>query len=323
LTAGRPPRVAVVGVRRVRTGLGQFFAKHLVARGAVVPAFVGTRPETVAEGRETLARLGIAARGFTRLEDLLAAEPVDALVVATPHETHLAWLERALAANLHVLCEKPLVWGVDGAAARAAEIVRGFGAKGLLLVENCPWPMTLPAFDALHPGARPASPRAFEMRLSPSAGGVAMLVDSMSHPLSLLQAATGEDEARVEELTFETSDFPAGRLDVSFRFAAGVTRVAALVRLGVVPGQPRPAGYALDGLRAERQVRMSDYSLSFADGGRTVPVPDPMAELVGRFVAALASGVPPEERLREGRRIVARMRMLEEMTFALVRTVGT
>jgi predicted dehydrogenase len=321
MSLGRAPRVGVVGVRRARTGLGQFLAKHLVAQGGVVPAFVGTRPETIAEGAATLARLGIQARGFTRLEDLLAAEPIDALVIASPHETHFAWLEKALDANLHVLCEKPLVWGVEGAADRASELVRAFHAKGLVLRENCPWPMTLPAFDALHPGARSAGLRNFAMWLSPSAGGVAMLLDSISHPLSLLQAATDEDEARIEGLTFATSGFTAGKLDLSFRFVADETRVAALVRLSVVPEQPRPAGYALNGLAAERCVRMSDYSITFADGGRTVPVADPMEELVGRFVAAVASGAPERESRRERRRIAARMRMVEEMVSALSRAV--
>ena len=317
------PRVAVVGVRRARTGLGQFFAKHLVAHGAVVPAFIGTRPETIAEAAEVLAKQGIAARGFTRLEDLLDAEPVDALVIASPHETHLAWLEKALDANLHVLCEKPLVWGAEDSSERAAQVVREFHGKGLVLSENCPWPMTLPAYDALHPGVRRAGVRDFAMWLSPSAGGVGMLLDSMSHPLSMLQAITDADEAAVEGATFSTRNVAAGKLEVSFRFVAGATRVATLVRLGVVPEQPRPAGYAMNGFPAERQVQMSDYSLAFADGGRTVPVPDPMAELVGRFVAAIVSGAPERENRRERRRISDRMRMLEEMVFALARAVRT
>src|SRR5439155_26499968 len=99
------------------------FAKHLVAGGAEVPAFIGTRRETIEEGRALLASHGIEARGYLRLDDLIAETPVDALVVATPRETHLEWLERALDARLHVLCEKPLVWGGEDAAERAVEVV--------------------------------------------------------------------------------------------------------------------------------------------------------------------------------------------------------
>jgi predicted dehydrogenase len=323
VSLGRAPRVAIVGVRRVRTGLGRFFAKHLVARGASVPAFLGTRPETVAAAREILSADGIEASGFTSLDELLAAVPVDALAIASPHETHVSWLERALAAGLHVICEKPLVWGVDDAAGHAARIVRDFHAKGLVLHENCPWPMTLPAFDALHPGARAAGVRDFAMWLSPYQPGAAMMLDSISHPLSLLQALTGADDAAIEGLSFSTRDPAAARLEAHFRFVAGSARVSAIVRLQAVREQPRPAGYAVNGFPAERQVRMSDYALSFADGGRVVPVPDPMAEVVGRFVDAVRSGEPEAEARSERRRIVSRMRMLEEMVAALSRSVRT
>lgn len=323
MSLGRAPRVAIVGVRRVRTGLGRYFARHLVARGASVPAFLGTRPQSIAAAREILSTDGIEASGFTDLDELLAAVPVDALAIASPHESHLPWLERALAAGLHVICEKPLVWGVEDAAGNAARIVREFHAKGLVLHENCPWPMTLPAFDALHPGARQGGVRDFAMWLSPYEPGAGMLLDSISHPLSLLQALTGADDASVEGLSFSTRDPAAARLEARFRFVTGKTRVSAIVRLQAVPEQPRPAGYAVNGFPAERHVRMQDYTLSFADGGRVVPVPDPMAEVVGRFVEAVSSGEPEAEARSGRRRIASRMRMLEEMVAALSRSFRT
>ena len=62
-----PVRVAIVGVRRVRQGLGEFFARHFTRHGAHVVSFVGRSDASVAEGREVLARRGIDARGFTSL----------------------------------------------------------------------------------------------------------------------------------------------------------------------------------------------------------------------------------------------------------------
>ena len=46
----------------------------------------------------------------------------------------------------------PLVWGGSSLDARAAEVVRAFENRGLLLYENCQWPFALPAFERLHPG---------------------------------------------------------------------------------------------------------------------------------------------------------------------------
>ena len=57
-------------------------------------------------------------------ETLLARDDIDAIYIATPHDSHLAWSHKALAAGKAVLCEKPLglnqgeVLNIYGEAAR-------------------------------------------------------------------------------------------------------------------------------------------------------------------------------------------------------------
>ena len=41
-------------------------------------------------------------------ETLLARDDIDAVYIATPHDSHLAWSHKAMAAGKAVLCEKPL-----------------------------------------------------------------------------------------------------------------------------------------------------------------------------------------------------------------------
>ena len=41
-------------------------------------------------------------------EGLLARDDIDAVYIATPHDSHLAWSHKAMAAGKAVLCEKPL-----------------------------------------------------------------------------------------------------------------------------------------------------------------------------------------------------------------------
>jgi predicted dehydrogenase len=319
MKGGGSPRVAIVGIRRARTGLGRYFARHLVRCGAKVPAFIGTRPSTVAEARELLAADGIQASGFTTLDELIRAEPVDALVIASPHETHAEWLQRALDAGLQVLCEKPLVWGVPDPADRAADLVAEFHARDLLLMEHCQWPLTLPAYDMLHPDARETGIRDFEMWLSPSAPGTAMLLDTLSHPLSLLQALTDSDGSTIATPRFSTRDPDASELDLSFVYRGGRSRVRVRIHLRVVPTQPRPAGFAIDGRRAERLIEMPAYRFSLADGSRTVPLPDPTEAFVRRFVSALRGGMPETEASRERLWITERMWMLEQLVRAFDR----
>jgi len=65
---------------------------------------------------------------FTDIDDLLALEDLDALVITTPNHLHEPHVLAALAARKHVLCERPLAFTVRGverilAAAQRAERV--------------------------------------------------------------------------------------------------------------------------------------------------------------------------------------------------------
>jgi len=73
----------------------------------------GTRPEHT---REFAATWGIPA-AYDSLDEMLAAERLDALLVLTPNKAHYTTVMTALEAGLHVLCEKPL--GMTSAEARA------------------------------------------------------------------------------------------------------------------------------------------------------------------------------------------------------------
>ncbi len=313
----RRPRVGILGARRARQGLGPFVAGHLALAGASVPCFAGTSAASVAEaGRELATRLGSAPVGYTDVRAMLREHALDALAVLTPVEHHVQGLELALEHGLGALCEKPLVWGAPGALARGSALAAEFAARGLVLVENCQWPYTLPAFATLHPGARAQPVRRFAMHLSPASRGERMLVDTLPHLLSLLQALAGEPEAELADVRFSTRSPDAGALVLEL---AWKTRAGAIeVRFALEGSErfPRPAGYAIDGLVAERLVTLPDYAQRLSDGTREVELPDPLALLLRDFVAALARGrADPGERAR----IAFRMAALEQIASAFRR----
>jgi predicted dehydrogenase len=241
---------------------------------------------------------------------MLAAERLDALAVLTPVEHHAEGLELALEHGLAALCEKPLVWGDAAALAQGRGLVDAFRARGLLLVENCQWPYTLPAFEALHPGALARPARRFEMHLSPASKGERMLVDALPHFLSLLQALSGAPEAAIADVRFSTRDPDASALDLRLVWKAGGGAIDASFALRASDRLPRAAGYAIDGRVAERRVALPDYTQLFADGAREVPLPDPLALLLTDFVARLRGGrADPAEPAR----IVSRLEALERI----------
>jgi predicted dehydrogenase len=269
-------KVGVIGARRVRQGLGPYVVRHLAELGAEVPCFLASRAETIPETEQATG-----ARGYTELARMLAGHRLDAIAILSPAESHARYLDAALEARLHVLCEKPLVWGEARSAERAAAIESRYREAGLGLRECCQWPYTLPAYRDLHPDVGPV--RSFAMRLSPSKRDPReMLGDSLSHPISLLQALV-PGAAEIANVRFPR--LTPGSLRLTFDWLSPPDRVAVEIELIRREAPPREAGYGVNGHWAEREIRPDDYAFSFVDGEREAPVPDPLRELLRDFVA--------------------------------------
>jgi len=314
--AMRAPRVAVIGARRRRNGLGPFAVGHLLRAGARVPCFLATGEATREAARRDLARrFGAAPRGYLDLDAMLGSEELDALAILSPAETHESFLEAAAAVGLHVLCEKPLVWGMGDPAQAAARIADRFEALSLALWENCPWPYALPAFARLHParaGGRGAPPREVRMQLQPASRGVQALGDMLPHVVSLLQALVPGRAPAAEAIGFSTRDPEAERLEARFTYRTGEASTRAVLSLERSDVRPRRAALAVDGLSAERVVTGPDFALSLFGEGRSVPLPDPFAALVADFVRQLPAkpGLPAVSRgaeIRERMAVVSRI----------------
>ena len=118
--APTPVRFAVVG-------LGD------IAQRAVLPAFAHARRKAVLSAlvsgepkkRRVLGRRfeGAIVCGYEDYDDLLASGSVDAVYIALPNHLHSDFARRAMAAGIHVLCEKPMATTVADARAmtRAAQ----------------------------------------------------------------------------------------------------------------------------------------------------------------------------------------------------------
>jgi predicted dehydrogenase len=118
-SSGRPPRIGVAGTGWwASTAHLPSLARYAGAELVAVCDPVGER------AREAAGQFGIP-HVFVDVADLLAADLLDGLVVATPHTTHHAVARAALDAGVHVLVEKPLAttaadaWDLAEAAERA------------------------------------------------------------------------------------------------------------------------------------------------------------------------------------------------------------
>jgi predicted dehydrogenase len=283
-----------------------------VASGVEVPCFLGTSDATVREADAQLReRAGVEARGYTRLDRMLACESLDALAILSPADTHERYLLEAAAAGLHVLCEKPLLWGGDELAIRARRCVEVFRSARLLLAENCQWPFALEAFRRLHPGTSEGAPRRFEMWLSPTSRGFQQLGDCLPHPLSLLQALVPGERPRIEKPTIKSVE-NTPETTVSFDYVSGSARVEVSVELRAGGPQPRAAGFAIDGARGDRVIQMPEYRMELSDGSRSVELPDPLTARIASFADELRSACS-EGTVPSSAGLSMRMTMLEAL----------
>lgn len=281
------PRVGLVGPARTRIGLGPYLARDLETVGAHLAAVAGRDPaRTRAAADELAGQFGHEVAAYTSLPEMLRADPpLDGVVIAAPIEVHKPALEVALEARIPVLCEKPLVAPEEHDQVPA--LVEAFVGQGLLLMENCIWPYTLPAVWELHPELVGQPLQSFEMRLSPVGRGVHMVVDSLSHFISMLQALLPVDAStRVAHVEIRGAAPDAEAVEIDLRLESPFPAVQSTLYLERVETQPRPAWVAVSGKRVDRHIG-SDYSISFAAGGRSLTLEDPLAALVRVFVQLL------------------------------------
>lgn len=287
----RAPRMAIIGARRARQGLGPFVARDLTRAGCEVTAFCTSNHETAEEAGKQLLSLGVKARGFNSAEELLAETlDLDGVAILSPTACHAEHLALALEAGLHVLCEKPLV---DPGSA-ASDLALGFHERGLLLVENCQWPAALTALAKEDERFARGPQESFSMGLAPEGRGLVLLQESLSHPISILQECLGP-ELDFTELSWDWN-LDQSAVNLSCNAHSSERVISVRIELACTDIRPRPAWFEFDNLRAEREVREEDYSIGFRVEERLIPILDPLSAHLSHFAGLLhatVEGCPP------------------------------
>ena len=288
-------RALLVGARRARQGTGPFLAAALQEAGAEVCAIVGTRDASVAAAREDLLnRLQIDCTGYTELAAALAAEQPDAVALCSPWRFHAEQLRQVAAAGCHCLVEKPLAWPASTGA--VDDLIRPFEDNDRVLQMVTQWPLTLPAFEAVH-GTRAKPATSFEMGLSPISIGADMITDAAPHFISMLMALVGPGYFAGVTVESEPGARPE-RLTLSGDYGHGGGTCRATLSLITCPEPPRPAWYAINGVRADREIELPGYQQYLAADGKRAALPDPLMEVAARFVTAVAAGHTDGDSLR-------------------------
>ena len=302
-------RVAVVGA----SGIGRHHAKWHHLAGCRVVAFLGTSPESCRATEKELRELfGFAGRGYCDWDELVLNEKPEVVDVCAPNDRHAEYIDRALEAGCHVLCEKPLVWREDGAAEiledaaalvdKAAALDRRFGVC-------TQYSVALPHYERLYAAVRgPFGPvTQFDAEMETLARGrrrsaVDVWVDMGSHPLSLLLGWI--PDGRIDPVSLKV-DFADRRSAVGFDFVHGEGRCRCRIVVADIDRGPPARRFGVNGLLVDCQGKNDAegvYRIALRHGEHEVFEQDYMSLLIEGFVAACRRGSPPRPDAATGRR---------------------
>ena len=190
-------------------GCGSMGREHIeniqAMPAAEVTALADSHPQSLATAQGLLRQ---AVPMFANYEDLLDSGLCDAVVVATPNQTHFGILTRALATDLHILAEKPLCTRVADALA-LVEQAKGRKALTWVAQEYRYMPPVAEMIRLAHAGAvgavhqvsirehrEPFYPKVGDWnRFSENTGGT--LVEKCCHYFNLMDFILGENPLRV------------------------------------------------------------------------------------------------------------------------------
>ena len=195
-------------------GCGSMGREHIENIRALGSGTVTAIADTVAaSGDAGAALLGGEVRLFDDHRELLGSGLVDAVIIATPNFTHAAVMRDALASDLHILVEKPLVTRIDDGLElldlEAARQRRGCRAIAWVAQEYRYMPPVAEMIRIAHAGGvgrvhqvairehrEPFYPKVGDWnRFSANTGGT--LVEKCCHYFNLMDLVLNERPARV------------------------------------------------------------------------------------------------------------------------------
>ena len=200
--------------------------------------------DVLASRRESFLETHPEGCWYDSVEDLLSAEPLDFVDVCAPPGAHAPLTRRALAAGLHVLCEKPLATRVEDAravashAARAGRVVHTVHnwlkapiclRISALIAEGVIGPVQTVTWRTLRtrPGMVACSSGYANWRLDPAFAGGGILVDHGWHALYCVARWAGLPlaiSARLETRRFHESSIE-DTASLALDTKSGVSRI--------------------------------------------------------------------------------------------------
>lgn len=276
-------KVALVGARRNKNGIGHYIGNYFQRNGAQVVSLLGTTVETAASAAAVLEGFGIKAHPYTDFDEMVAEQCPDAVVIASPSTTHSAYLFKALKAGTHIFCEKPFITDALGEAQAVLDKIFTLAEdQQVTIAMNSQWPFALPYYNELCGTVDSQAIERFYMRLSPLCSGKDMIIDSVPHALSVLYCTCGPGE--IKEIAIEPLK---EQMNISFEYHTIGTVCTVHIRLAQQVVPPREFSFGFNGRIVNRSLDLEHYEISFTHAQKTLTIVDPLDLSVQDFITAV------------------------------------
>ena len=298
--------VAIIGPGRSKQGTGPFIARTFKELGHNVQALVSSSLDSATKAAERLkSEYAIDCHAYKSLEELLVNHSIDVVAISSPADSHHQHLKTAIEAGCHVFCEKPLWWlnknvvsesDVRSITNEATELVNLCHINKVILQLNTQWPYTLASYYELYPQVKNQHAiESFAMWLSPQSQGSTMIVDTGSHLLSMLYSIVGAGKiSNIESNLPKASNKQDLLIEFDYLHAQGDTRVA--MTLTSSDTFPKPAAYAINGLRVDRHVELPNYLISLRSPDDQLAIEDPLVCSIKNFISTCLLYTSPSPR---------------------------
>jgi predicted dehydrogenase len=289
---------------------------------------------------DAIGRRFPGVRRTTSLEECLASDGIDAVVIATPASTHAAVGSACLEAGKHVLMEKP----ITTTTADAGALIELAGSRGLTLMVGHTFlfnPAVLKVRElVMHPGlGKIHYVYARRTNLGPIRPDVNAVWDLAAHDISIFNfvlesvplwaSAVGARVLgqRFEDVGFITLAYPhgvVGHIHVSWADPSKVRElvvVAANERIVFNDMDPQESvrvyqrGVSSNGTSPLGPATFGEFKLTMRDGDIISPriePSEPLGNQIAHFLACLRTGQPPATDAAAGRDVVAVLEAIDE-----------
>jgi len=273
-------KVAILGAGNI----GKFHVREFKNAGCEVVAILGSSAKSVEKTAEELYNMFcVEVKQYHNLTRLLKNEKPDVVSICTPSEMHSKQIKQCLEYDLHILCEKPLVFDSKYKNYKIAQdLIKTSKKRKKVLTVNTQWPSVLDKLNLKYKKIN-----SFTMYMEPPGFGETTIIsESVPHMNSMLIKLTNSREAT--DFRFYKSEED---LKIKFNYKNNNNICKVIYYIKPKQERPRKINFSINGQEYRREVTRENRHFIVSKNMK-LEIEDPLKVSIRKFIEAIHGGEP-------------------------------